>query len=185
MIVGDAIEIIKELKGVLEVHELSDDDKLTLQEIETLRNDDLIPIVNDGLIECLKRDHCLVMFKTDEFRKPPKPTVLLKTDKGRILGREIISIEDMKNYSNSDEVIFLSRNFILFKPDKITRTSDKEREFFLLPPIPFPELDEITGIEDVVSGSPSTKGDAYIKDKFGYPDDPEIATIIIAFSTKT
>lgn len=145
----------------------------------------LIPIVNDGLIECLKREHCLVMFKTDKFRKPPQPTVLLKTDKGRTLGREIISIEDMKEYSSSDKVIFLSNNFILFKPDKITQTREKDREFFLLPPIPFPELDGITDIEDVVSGSPSTVGDAYIKNKYGYPDDPEIATIIIAFSTTT
>lgn len=40
MIVGDAIEIIKELKGVLDVYELSDDDKVALQKIETLRNDD-------------------------------------------------------------------------------------------------------------------------------------------------
>ena len=184
MVVENAIKIIKRLKGVLDVQELSKTNKKALLKIESIRKDDIIPVVNEGLNECLKKEFCLVMLKTDEFRNPSKPTVLLVTDKGRILGRELISIEDKEKYSDQDNVYFLSNNFIVFKPDKMTRSAGIEKELFLLPTIPFPELNEIEEISDVISGSPSTMGDTYIKNKFSYPDNPRLATIIVAFNKK-
>ena len=184
MVVENAIKIIKRLKGVLDVQELSKADKKALLKIESIKKDDVIPVVNEGLNECLKKEFCLVMLKTDEFRNPSKPTVLLVTDKGRILGRELISIEDKEKYSDQDNVYFLSNNFIVFKPDKMTRSAGIGKELFLLPTIPFPELNEIEEISDVISGSPSTMGDAYIKNKFSYPDNPRLATIIVAFNKK-
>ena len=184
MVVENAIKIIKRLKGVLDVQELSKADKKALLKIESIKKDDVIPVINEGLNECLKKEFCLVILKTDEFRNPSKPTVLLVTDKGRILGQELISIEDKKKYDGHDDVYFLSTNFIMFKPDKMTRSAGIEKELFLLPTIPFPELNEIEEISDVISGSPSTMGDAYIKNKFSYPDDPRLATIIVAFNKK-
>ncbi|AEG18104.1 hypothetical protein MSWAN_1083 [Methanobacterium paludis] len=184
MVVENAIKIIKSLKGVVDVQELSDEDRKTLLKIESSRKDDVVPVVNEGLDECLKKEFCLVMLKTEEFRNPSKPTVLLVTDKGRILGQELISPEDKKKYADRNDVYFLSNNFIVFKPDTMTRSVGVEKELFLLPSIPFPELNEIKEISNVVSGSPSTMGDAYIKNRCNYPDDPHLATILVAFSTK-
>jgi len=184
MVVETAINIIKGLKGVLDVEIISKEDKQALFEIETARNDDVIPVINQGLNECLNKEFCLGLFKTVEFRIPPKPTVILKTDQGRILGHELISDEDREKYSDRDDVYFLSTNFILFKPEKKMIRGVTEKELFVLPPIPFPELNSIVGISDVVSGTPSTEGDEYIKNRYGYPKDPSIATVLIGFSKK-
>lgn len=184
MVVEAAIKKIKSLKGVVDVQEISDADRKTLLKIESARKDDIIPVVNEGLDECLKKEFCLVMLKTEEFRSPSKPTVILVTDKGRILGQELISPEDKKKYAGHDDVYFLSNNFIVFKPDTMIMSAGNEKELFLLPSIPFPELEGIEMISDVVSGSPSTMGDAYIKNKCNYPDDPHLATILVAFSMK-
>jgi hypothetical protein len=182
MVVKKAIKIINNLKGVLGVQLLLDEDKKTLIEMESKREGDVIPVVNSGLKECLEREFCLAIFKNIEFRYPPLPTVLLVTDKGRILGQELISNEEKKKYKDRSDVYFLSTDFIFFKSNKSSVATGIEKEFFLLPSIPFPELEEISGISDVTSCSPSTMGDSYLKDKYGYLQDPNIATIIVGFS---
>ena len=184
MVVKNAIKIIKKLKGVLDVQKLSEEDKKALLEIESSRKGDMIPVVNTGLEECMKKDFYLVVLKNEEFRSPPIPTVLLVTDKGRILGQELISPDEKEKYQNRKDAYFLSPEFVIFKPDEATRSMQREKEFFLLPSVPFPELNNIEGIMDVVSCSPSTVGDSYLKDKYGYPQDPHIATILVGFSIK-
>jgi hypothetical protein len=184
MVVKNAIKIIKKLKGVLDVQKLSEEDKKALLEIESSRKGDMIPVVNTGLEECMKKDFYLVVLKNEEFRSPPIPTVLLVTDKGRILGQELISPDEKEKYQNRKDAYFLSPEFVIFKPDEATRSMQREKEFFLLPSVPFPELNNIEGIMDVVSCSPSTVGDSYLKDKYGYPQEPHIATILVGFSIK-
>lgn len=184
MAVQNAVKIIKKLKGVLDVQELSEEDRKALLEIESSRKGDIIPVINMGLEECMKKDFYLVVLKNEEFRSPPIPTVLLVTDKGRILGQELISPEEKVKYQNRRNAYFMSPEFVIFKPDELTRGIQKEKEFFLLPSVPFPELEDIEGIYDVVSCSPSTEGDSYLKDKYGYPQDPHIATILVGFSIK-
>ena len=184
MVVKNAIKIINKLKGVLDVQKLSEEDKKALLEIESSRKGDMIPVVNTGLEECMKKDFYLVVLKNEEFRSPPIPTVLLVTDKGRILGQELISPDEKEKYQNRKDAYFLSPEFVIFKPDEATRSMQREKEFFLLPSVPFPELNNIEGIMDVVSCSPSTVGDSYLKDKYGYPQDPHIATILVGFSIK-
>ncbi len=66
------------------------------------------------------------------------------------------------------------------KPDNTNRSAIAEKELFILPAIPFPALDNVMTISDVVSCSPSTLGDKYIKTKYKNPDDLHIATIIVA-----
>jgi hypothetical protein len=184
MVVDEAIDIIEKLDGTVDVQKLSDEDKEVLIKIESSRNNDIIPVVNKGLEECLSREFCLVLLKTEDFRIPSEPTVLLVTDSGRILGQELISPEDKRKYTHNNNVVFLSNNFIIFKPDSVTRSASVEKQLFILPAIPFPELNDVTTISDVVSCSPSTLGDKYLKDKYNYPDDPHLATIIVAFSKK-
>jgi len=184
MVVKNAIKIIKKLRGVLDVQELSGEDKKALLEIEEGRKGDMIPVVNTGLEECMKKDFYLVVLKNEEFRSPPIPTVLLVTDKGRVLGQELISPEEKQKYQNRKDAYFLSPEFVIFKPDETMRSMQREKELFLLPSVPFPELENIEGISDVVSCSPSTAGDSYLKDKYGYPQDPHIATILVGFSIK-
>jgi hypothetical protein len=182
MVVKKAIKIINKLKGVLGVQILLDEDRKTLKEMESKREGDMIPVVNRGLNECLEREFYLAIFKNIEFRYPSAPTVLLVTDKGRILGKELITNEEKKKYQDRSDIYFLSKDFIFFKSNKSSIGTGNEKEFFLLPPVPFPELKDISSISNVTSCSPSTMGDSYLKNKYGYPQDPKIATIIVGFS---
>lgn len=182
MIVENTIKTIKKMNGVIGVHELQNEDIKFLNDSEFSRKGDLIPVINTGLEECLKRDHILLLIKNSHFRCAPDPTVLLITDKGRILGQEILSDEENEKYQHREDVYFLSKDFILFKIDKNTTRLGNEKQLFLLPPIAFPELNNIEGIDSIVSCSPSTEGDYYLKNKYGYPDDPGLASILVGFS---
>lgn len=182
MVVERAILTIKKLKGVMEVQKLSDEDRETILFMESRREGDVVPVANEGLNECLKRDFCLALLKNENFRIAPVPTVLLVTDKGRILGQELLSPKEKERYQSRGDVYFLSADFILFKPDKALDRALNEKEFFLLPPVLFPELEELDEVSEVISCSPSAMGDAYLKNEYGYPQDPLIASIIVGFS---
>ncbi|WP_431061597.1 hypothetical protein [Methanobacterium sp.] len=182
MIVENAIKTIKKMNGVIGVHELQNEDIKFLNDSEFSRKGDLIPVINAGLEECLKRDHILLLIKNSQFRCAPDPTVLLITNKGRILGHELLSDEEKERYQRREDVYFLSKEFVLFKMDKNTVRHGNEKQLFLLPPIAFPELNNIECIDSIVSCSPSTEGDHYLKNKYGYPDDSGLASIMVGFS---
>jgi len=183
-IVKNAINTIKSIKGVEDVREISDEDRETLLGLESSRKGDIIPVINKGLAECIKRQHLLVLLKNCDFRSAPDPTILLVTDKGRILGQELISSKQKEKYQRKKDTYFLGNDFVMFKRDKNLVMTESEKQFFVLPPVPFPELDSIEGIEDVVSCSPSTIGDYFLKNRYNYPDDPKFATILVGFSVK-
>ncbi len=126
----------------------------------------------------------MILLKDKNFRIAPTPTVLLVTDKGRILGQELLSPKEKAIYQDRGDVHFLSADFVLFKPDKTLDRTLNEKEFFVLPPVPFPELEELDEVSEVTSCSPSALGDNYLKVKYNYPQDPSIATIIVCFSIK-
>lgn len=72
-------------------------------------------------------------------------------------------------------------DFVIFKDVLNNYNLEKGNEYFVLPPVPFPELDPFK-LDGVVSSSPSTKSDEYLKNKYSYGDDSSIATIIVSFN---
>ncbi len=58
--------------------------------------------------------------------------------------------------------------------------------FFLLPPIPFPELEcrqQELGIRHILSVSPSLAVDMYLRGLFGFARTNDLATILVGFDT--
>ncbi|WP_299524959.1 hypothetical protein [uncultured Methanobrevibacter sp.] len=179
-VLNKAISVMNGLEGVLDVKQLSNDDVLQIINRESKRSKELVPVFNEGVQECFKRDFCFVIFKKGCFRIPPTPTVLLTFD-GEILGHDIFTVEDKEKYKNDEDVMFLSDDFIIFKDVLHNYNLEKGNEYFVLPPVPFPELDAFD-LNDVVSSSPSTSSDEYLKNKYNYGDDSSIATIIVSFN---
>ena len=175
------IELLSSLKGVLEVHQLSGGDILNIIDLESKRSEELIPVFNKGVQECLRRDITLVVFKKGFFRPPPTPTILLVFD-GEVLGHDIFSQEDKEKYKKDSDVQFLSDDFIILKDVLHNHNLERGNEYFMLPPVPFPELDDFSGICDVISASPSTASDEYLKEKYNFGDDSSIATIFVSFN---
>ena len=179
----DLIEFLENLDGVLKVCRLNADNILKIIDIESQRHKELIPIFNEGIQESLKRDVTFVIFKKGFFRPPPTPTMLLMFD-GEVLGHDIFTVEDKEKFSEDEDVKFLSDDFIIFRDVLHNHNLEKGNEYLLLPPVPFPELDGFENISDVVSSSPSTGSDEYLKEEFGFNQDSSIATIFVSFNLK-
>ena len=179
-VVNNVLNVINDLDGVLEVKQLSNDDILQIIDMESQRSKEIIPVFNEGVQECFKRDFSFVIFKKGYFRVPPTPTVLLTLD-GEILGHDIFTCEDREKFREDEDVMFLGDDFVIFKDILQNYNLEKGSEYFVLPPVPFPELDSFN-LDDVVSSSPSTSSDEYLKNKYSYGDDSSIATILVSFN---
>lgn len=179
----NVLDLISSLDGVLEVFELKNEDILNIIDIESERSEELVPVFNRGIQECFKRNHTLVIFKKGFFRPPPTPTLLLIFD-GEVLGHDIFSDDEKEKYRDDEDVRFLSDDFIIFEDVLHNHNLEKGNEYFVLPPVPFPELDDFENIGDVISSSPSTASDEYLKEEYGFSQDSSIATIFVSFNAK-
>jgi hypothetical protein len=81
-----------------------------------------------------------------------------------------------------EPTIPLERSFVIF-PGR--RSGPDVPCVFVLPPVPFPELDRAAralGIRDVVSISPSLAADALLREALGFPPTNELATLMIGYN---
>lgn len=134
-----------------------------------------LTVQNDGVLECLKRQHIACIVKDSGFRGPPHPTVILINGDGAMIGREILRGEEIKP-DEGRRTVFLGKDFVVF----VGKESGKGSKF-VLPAVEFKEVDEVEGTTCVVSSSPSTMGDLFLRTKAGLEDDPKLASILIGF----
>ena len=179
----EIINYLESLTGVIKVCPLKRENILRIIDFESERGTELIPAFNRGVQECFKRDVTFVIFKKGFFRPPPSPTMMLIFD-GEVLGHDIFSSEDREKFKDDGDVQFLSDDFIVYMDVLNNHNLEKGNEYLLLPPVPFPELDSFNNICDVISSSPSTLSDEYLKEEFGFNQDSSIATIFVSFNFK-
>lgn len=134
-----------------------------------------LTIRNDGVLECLKREHLACIVKDKGFRAPPHPTVLLVNEDGEVIGRELLPGERIPQRPGS-KTLFIGKDFVIF----VGEPSGKGARF-VLPPVDFKEVERIDGTEDVISSSPSSLGDLFLRKQVGLRDDPKLASILIGF----
>jgi len=135
-----------------------------------------LTVRNDGLNECLKREHVACIIKDKHFRPPPMPTVVLVDDEGTEIGRELLPGERSPERGSS-RTFMLGKDFVVF----YEKGKGKGAKF-VLPPVPFKEVEQINGVSGVCSSSPSATGDFYIKKCYDLDDDPKLASILIGFN---
>jgi len=134
-----------------------------------------LTVQNDGVLQCLKRHHVACIIKDKTFRGPPHATVVLVNEKGKVIGRETLRGEKVKE-GPASKTIFLGRDFVIF----YGKGSGKGARF-VLPPVSFKEVEKIHGTTRVISSSPSTAGDLFLRESAGLDDDPKLASILIGF----
>jgi len=172
-----AIGIIEGMRGTLKVFPLDEETREGILKVEkNIKSQMGMEVKNEGLEQCLTRRHVLCILKNKTFRPPPEPTVQLIADEGVVIGTEILPGQH-DQYKDRDDVLWLCEDFIVFKDQQ-----PKQREFFLMPPVSFPELKAIDGVDAIVSCSPSPLGDIIIKNRYGLDDDPKNATILVGFN---
>jgi len=177
---NDIIKRLSEMKGTVHAFRLDDNCREKILEIEkNIKAAMLIPCINMGVEECLKRQYVFAIIKNKDFRPPPEPTVVLYSDDGTILGEEILPYKKKQFLEeNKEEIIWLSEEFVMYPERK-----GRAMEFFVMPPVSFPEISEM-GMKNVVSCSPSAPSDMMLREMHGYKDDPKLASILIGFDSE-
>jgi hypothetical protein len=173
----EVLVLLSGLKGVRKAFYLDRKLRDQLGRIEKGKAMSLGPLTvhNDGVLECLRREHVACIVKDKTFRPPPAPTVVLVDEQGKVVGRELIG-GDKPQAARGQKLLYLGKDFVIFYDG---RKSSRTR--FVLPPIAFDEVKRIDGAERVCSSSPSTDGDSFLRRSAGLPDDPKLATILIGF----
>lgn len=134
-----------------------------------------LTVHNDGMKEVARRTHVACIIKDSSFRGPPHATVQLIDDDGAVIGKEMLPGETIKP-AEREKAIFLGKDFVIFAG----RGRGKGARF-VLPPVQFREVEELPGVKNVCSSSPSTAGDLFIRKSKGLDDDPKLASILVGF----
>lgn len=172
----EVLGVLRSLRGVRHAFYLTDEMRAGLAGIES-RYPAIGPLTvnNDGVKEAVRRQHVACIIKDGSFRAPPHATVQLVDENGHVIGKELLPGETLKA-SERGKAIFLGKDFVIF--------ADKGRgrgARFVLPPVPFKEVEDIPGVRNVCSSSPSTAGDLFLRRSKKLDDDPKLASVIIGF----
>ncbi|HUI72661.1 MAG TPA: hypothetical protein VL354_19220 [Spirochaetia bacterium] len=195
-----AAAILRGIPGVEAVATLSKAQQEKVLALELSHERSLsLPVRNLGITLITARGACLVVLKTARFRAPKFPSLYMVEEVGpaekssapddhslvvagkryAIIGEEVVG--DITAYS--EPTIPLEGSFVIFPA---RRSGSRVPSFFLLPPLPFPELESVKsalGIENVMSISPSLVCDAYLRDEFGFSPSNILATVLIGFDS--
>lgn len=172
----EVIRVLSRMKGVKHAFYLTKTMRTGLAKIEK-QYPPIGPLTirNDGVLECLKREHVACIVKDKGFRAPPHPTVLLVNDDGEVIGREMLPGEKVPERLGRKN-LFIGKDFVIF----VGEASGKGARF-VLPPVEFKEIERMDGTSCVVSSSPSSLGDLFLRKRAGLEDDPKFASILIGF----
>ncbi len=188
-------EILRGIPGVVEVARLDGGTRWRAIDLESSYEvSSVLPVRNLGVKLLASRDHCYAVLKDGRFRTPKSPTVYLVEQDLRgdaaqplvvdgaryaVVGEEVV--EGHPDYTET--VIPLEDSFVMF-PDR--RSGPDVPCTFMLPPLPFPELDreaEALGISEIISISPSLAADQFIREAFRFPQTNALATLLVGFNT--
>lgn len=168
----EVIRRVAALGGVHKAFLLEAADREALLALRTLEAAE-----NAGVAEVLARPRVVCLFKDPSFRPPPEATLLLVDDAGRVLGHEVLPGESPPA---DRRVAHLGKDFVLFAG---VRPHGRYR--FLLPAVRFPELEGLTGLEGVVSASPDSPQDDYLRKRFRVPVGPDYASVLVGYAVRT
>ncbi len=167
----DVIRRVRGLRGVLRAEFLDASDRERMGSLATPGAAE-----NRGVAEVLARDRALCLFKDTGFRAPPESTVLLVDGGGTVLGRELVAGESPPE---DRRVAVLGKDFVLYAG---ARPQGGYR--FLLPPVRFPELEGVPGVLRVVSSSPDTPQDEYLRARWGVPPGKDHASVLVGYDLR-
>jgi len=197
--VKEALQVLSGLPGIVAVEQVQRGTVEQVVELESrYEKGALVPLKNLGVRVALRRDVAIGVLKDARFREPPGPTVYLVEEDPqqsappgqrvivegttyRVVGEEVLASRP----PHKEKIITLGDSFVIF-PDR--RSSNRVPSYFLVPPLGFPELESISarlGITGVLSISPSAQADSCLREACGFPDDPALATLLLAFDVNT
>jgi hypothetical protein len=187
-------DILRNLPGVVSLARLDDGQRRTAVLLEEqYAGSSALQIRNLGVELLAARDVCFALLKDGGFRPPKTPTVYLVEEGASENAKHVIEVEGTRYRVVGEELIdgrlppdepFLpiESSFVIFTE---RRTRPDVPCTFILPPIPFPELEaekDALGISRIISISPSLAADTFVRESFGFPPTNDLATLLIGFN---
>ena len=173
------IETVKKHKGVHKVESLDDDF------IEEIKNEDLsvetsfgMPIDNQALLECFSRDFALCLYADYSFEHPVDSTMMMKDSKGNVVGHDIADGQ-MEEYQTREDLIWISDNFVMY-----TDVNMGEDLRLVMMPQKYLGFSYDDGVLEATLFYPMPTTDCLIKNRYGDPMDPQIATAIMGINLR-
>ena len=187
-------DILRRIPGVVDLARLDDEQRIAAAALEArFAGLSALPVKNLGVALLAARNACFVLLKDVGFRPPKGPTVFLVEEGAREDAAHVIVVEGARYAVVGEEVfdgrapyaetvIPIDRSFVIF-PDR--RSGADVPCTFILPPIPFPELEAEAGrlgISGIISISPSVATDTFLREQCGFPPTNALATLLIGFN---
>ncbi len=166
-------ERIRSEPGIVDMRFLDDELKGEIANLETLAEKNkacggLMPFINTGVWASLDRDVSLIIIiRSSEVDLDDISGILYIVDqKGQKVGEYVNPdrIEQVKK--EKPDALFLSDDFCLYRDVQI-----EGEPYFDIAAVPFPIIEQIPGVKDVISGSVSTMSDDLIRERTGYKKD--------------
>jgi len=189
-------DLLQNIEGVLTTSRIDDKSRKMIIELEEdYEKSSVIGLQNIGIPMIMQCTEVFAILKNSSFRPPPNSTVFLveklKEDDGkeyhlrvdnrdfRIIGEELIN----KKPTEDEDYMYISDDFVIYPERRCNRAGNPA--FFLIPPLGFTELESVKDrlrIRNVMSVSPSTMSDSYIREQCSFSPDTKLATILIGFN---
>ena len=135
---------------------------------------------NEGIREVMQREFVVCINHSPDLRHPSKPIMTLKAGSG-VIGQEVWEENQIAKLSADPNMVFLGRNFVLFR-DRLDTARGKSVRF-VFEPQSFPELDDVHGVCKIVSATISPITDVYIKRRAGWNTaHSDQGTVLIGFN---
>jgi len=180
--------LLKGIEGVIDVSIISKDHYSEILGKEEQYEEPNNLVVNLGVRQVLRRNDVYALLKDNSFRGPNSPTVFLVeeadndyngntiTIDGKVYG--ILGEEIFDPYIDTDEETFpISETFVMSSRRRIHPSVPS---YFILPPIGFLELEQK---KRILSASPSTLSDDFIRDICNFSGNSDYGTLLIGFDS--
>lgn len=183
-VVESALKRLMDTPGVVACWVVPDEDREALRQLETEANLQLglpgLDIVNEGINAVLGRQHIVLVHHSPALRHPPGPIIVI-CDEDRIVGEEVWEPGRAEQLSEDPSAILLGKSLVLHR-DALVRARGKPLKLAYRA-LPFLELEEVPGVQDVVSVTLTIPVHSQFAKKAGWdPDNPDLGTVLIGFN---
>ena len=170
----DFIDFYRSQEGVFDIIKLTDEQFGEAHRIESgICTQAGCEYENIGFELLAKRQHRFCIYVEAGFRFEKKSHLKMMT--GDTVTGMLLSPEEIPDYKERADVIWVSEDFVVF-PDVVAEGEDR----FVLYPYEFPELSElIPGCSNAIGASPAIPSDMYLKHQIGLGIDKGIFTFIL------
>ncbi len=179
--IGVAEKVLRATRGILDVAWLIPAARERILELEDQgTRTGLGRYDNEGVHEVLSRKHACAVLNNNDFRHASDPCLIWMAG-GTVIGEEVTDPRRLEALAGETDVKLIGRNFALYL-DRMEEAAGKEPRF-VVRGLPFPELETVAGIKEVLSASPLGSADLYLKGLFGWDTrDKALGTILVGFN---